>query len=68
VSQSFAARLEKSCRTDRACQVEQAWKLSLARPPRPQETRLAQEFFRSGGTLPDFCLAMFNRNEFLYVP
>jgi hypothetical protein len=68
VSQSFAARLEKSCGADRACQVEQAWKMSLARPPRPQETRLAQEFFRSGGTLPDFCLALFNRNEFLYVP
>jgi hypothetical protein len=68
VSQSFAARLESSCGTDRTCQVEQAWKLSLARPPRSQETRLAQEFFRSGGTLPDFCLALFNRNEVLYVP
>ena len=68
VSQAFAARLEKSCGADRACQIDQAWQLALSRRPRPQETRLAREFFQSGGTLPDFCLALFNRNEFLYVP
>jgi Protein of unknown function (DUF1549)/Protein of unknown function (DUF1553) len=68
VSQAFAARLEKSCGADRACQIDQAWQLALSRRPRPQESRLAREFFQSGGTLPDFCLALFNRNEFLYVP
>ena len=64
----FAARLEKSCAQDRNCQIDTAWQLALARPPRPEETRLAREFFRTGGTLPDFCLALFNRNEFVYVP
>jgi hypothetical protein len=68
VSQAFAARLEGACRKDRACQIDTAWRLALARAPRPAESRLAKEFFQSGGTLPDFCLALFNRNEFLYVP
>jgi hypothetical protein len=68
VSQAFAARLETACRKDRGCQIDTAWRLALSRPPRPAETRLAKEFFQSGGTLPDFCLALFNRNEFLYVP
>jgi hypothetical protein len=68
VSKAFAARLEKTCAQDRTCQIDTAWRLALARPPRPAENRLAREFFKSGGTLPDFCLAIFNRNEFLYVP
>ena len=68
VSDSFAARLEKSCGTKRLCQIDSAWHLALARAPRPAEVKLAREFFRTGGTLHDFCLALFNRNEFLYVP
>jgi hypothetical protein len=68
VSQAFAARLEKTCGADRRCSVETGWRLALSRKPRPNETKLAMEFFRTGGTLPDFCLALFNRNEFLYVP
>jgi hypothetical protein len=67
VSRSFAERLRKSCGENRECQIDSAWRLALSRPPRPQERRLTQEFFRTGGTLADFCLAMFNRNEFLYV-
>jgi hypothetical protein len=68
VSHDFAARLENSCRQDRGCQIDTAWRLALARGPRVDEKKLAAEFFRTGGTLPDFCLALFNRNEFLYVP
>jgi Protein of unknown function (DUF1553)/Protein of unknown function (DUF1549) len=68
VSQAFAERLTRTCGANRGCQIDSAWRLALSRPPRPQETRLAQEFFRSGGALPDFCLALFNRNEFVYVP
>jgi Protein of unknown function (DUF1549)/Protein of unknown function (DUF1553) len=68
VSQAFAARLEKSCGNNRACQINSAWLLALSRKPRPEENQLAVKFFKSGGTLPDFCLALFNRNEFLYVP
>jgi hypothetical protein len=68
VSRDFAARLEKVCGADEKCRVDTAWRLALARPPRPAETKLAREFFRTGGSLTDFCLAMLNRNEFLYVP
>jgi hypothetical protein len=68
VSRAFADRLEASCGKDRGCQIDSAWRLALSRLPRPAETRLARKFLRSGGTLPDFCLALFNRNEFLYVP
>ena len=68
VSQAFAARLEKSCGTDRGCQINTGWQLALSRRPRTEESKLAREFFKSGGGLPDFCLALFNRNEFLYVP
>lgn len=68
VSKAFAARLEKSCGGNRGCQINSAWLLALSRKPRPEENQLAQRFFKSGGTLPDFCLALFNRNEFLYVP
>jgi len=68
VSRAFAARLEKSCPADRGCQIETAWRLALSRRPRIEEMRISREFFKTGGTLPDFCLALFNRNEFLYVP
>ena len=47
--------------------VLSAWHLALSRPPRKAETQLAKKFL-STGTLPDFCLALFNRNEFVYVP
>jgi hypothetical protein len=68
VSQALAARLEKTCGTDRTCTVNTAWRLALARRPRPEESKLAADFLRTGGTLADFSLALFNRNEFLYVP
>jgi hypothetical protein len=68
VSHDFAARLEQACGKNQTCTIDTAWRLALARPPRPAETKLARDFFKTGGSLPDFCLAMFNRNEFLYVP
>jgi hypothetical protein len=67
VSKDFAARLEKSCAKDEGCRVDTAWKLALSRAPRAEEVKLAKEFFRSGGSVADFCLALLNRNEFLYV-
>ena len=32
------------------------------------ELDLARKFLAGGGTLPDMCLALLNRNEFVYVP
>jgi hypothetical protein len=68
VSHSFASRLEEKCGKDRACIVDTAWHLALSRAPRKLEMQLARKFLSGGGTLPDFCLALFNRNEFVYVP
>ncbi len=51
-----------------AAQIDTAWRLALARAPRRRRRGWRSEFLQSGGTLPDFCLALFNRNEFLYVP
>jgi hypothetical protein len=67
-SNRFAARLERECGNDRAFRLRRAYKLALARPPKSVELKMGQEFLAGGGTLADFCLALFNRNEFVYVP
>ena len=66
-SQAFAGRLTKECKNDSACAVKAAWTLTLARVPSPQEQKLAKTFLSSGGSLADMCLALLNRNEFIYV-
>jgi hypothetical protein len=48
--------------------IDRAWRLTLSRAPRPQELALARKFLASGGTLAEMGLALFNRNEFVYVP
>ena len=40
----------------------------LARAPGKKEMELAKQFFRKDALLADFCLAILNRNEFVYVP
>lgn len=67
-SELFASRLEKECGTGRSCQVARAHQLALARPPKPAELAMARAFFSGGGSLQQFCLAMLNRNEFVYLP
>jgi len=68
-SQAFAARLRTECKNEnQACQVKTAWKLALARTPTAAEQKLAKKFFTGGGNLVDMCLALLNRNEFVYVP
>jgi hypothetical protein len=95
-SKAFAARLLRECGADRDRQLLRAYRLALARPPRPREVQLARDFLarqadllrarlrdgRPAGVPPDipagvdraeaaaladFCLALLNRNEFLYV-
>jgi hypothetical protein len=67
-SEAMAARLERECGADRDCQIRRAFKVTLARAPRPAEAKIAQEFLVRKGRLADFSLAMLNRNEFVYVP
>jgi hypothetical protein len=68
VAQDFAQRLETSCGKNKTCQVDTAWRLALSREPWKDEVKLSKKFLASGGTLSDFCLALLNRNEFVYVP
>ena len=67
-SNRFAARLERECGNDPAFRLRRAYKLALARPPKSVEMKMGEQFLAGGGTLADFCLALFNRNEFVYVP
>ncbi|HEX5271921.1 MAG TPA: DUF1553 domain-containing protein, partial [Gemmataceae bacterium] len=95
-SKALAARLLRECGPDAGRQIDRAYRLALARPPRPAEREAARTFLRTqadlirdrlrtrnppappagvadpvdpaAAALADFCLAMFNRNEFLYVP
>ena len=67
-SDAFAQRLESECKTGgRTCQIRTAWKLALSRPPSPKEESLARSFL-NGGSLAEMCLALLNRNEFVYIP
>jgi hypothetical protein len=67
-SNRFATRLERECGHDRGFQLRRAYKLALARAPKQIEMKLSEKFLEDGGTLADFCLALMNRNEFVYVP
>ena len=69
-STAFAKRLERECGTgaDTDCRLRRAYKLTLARMPKPSETAMAKQFLAKGGELKDFCLALLNRNEFVYIP
>jgi hypothetical protein len=67
-SKAFAARLTTECGANQACQVKSAYQLAVARAPRSAESVLAQKFFAEGGKLEEFCLALMNRNEFVYLP
>ncbi len=53
---------------DIADNPKDALRLALARPPKPAEITMARDFFTKGGTLQEFCLALLNRNEFIYIP
>ncbi len=67
-SELFKERLEKECGPARDCQVTRAHQLALARRPKPAEIAMSRTFFAGGGSLQQFCLAMLNRNEFVYLP
>jgi hypothetical protein len=59
-AKAFAARTKGS--------VDLAYQLALGRAPSEKERQLAKDFFSKGGTAEDFALAMFNRNDFIYLP
>lgn len=68
-AQQFAGRLRKDSGEDAGKQVIRAFELALARPPGDAELTRSVAFVRSGEHgLVDFCQAMFNINEFVFVP
>jgi hypothetical protein len=68
-SNAFARRLKSECKSgSSACAVDRAWRLTLSRAPEPRELAMARKFLSGGGSLAEMCLALLNRNEFVYVP
>jgi len=66
---SFAERLESDCGQDRECAVKRGYELTLARAPKDDELESAVSFLGAADSeLADFCLALLNRNEFVYRP
>ncbi len=64
----FAQRLERETGADEAARVDRAFELALGRKPSDTERKTSLEFIRGGPYgLVDFCLAMFNLNEFVYA-
>ncbi len=67
-SAAVARRVEAEAGKSESAKVVRAYELALARKPNKAEFALAHTFFRKGGNFPEFCLALLNRSEFLYVP
>jgi len=64
-AKAFAARVKKAGGDE----VDTAYTLALGRPPTGEERGVAQSFLNGGGEdrPADFCHALLNLNEFLYV-
>ena len=67
LADAFASRLEKEADGDPDRIVERAFRLALGRLPLPDERQKSIDFLREQ-SLPEFALALFNLNGFLYVP
>lgn len=66
----FAQRLQQERPNNPRAQIEWAYQLAFGRAPSAQELSLSLAFLQKRGVsaLPDFCHALFNLNEFVYVP
>jgi hypothetical protein len=71
-ARTWAARLAREAGSDPTAQVDLAYALAFGRSPRPEEQAEARDFLAPAGTdgsggLVDFCHALFNAKEFVYV-
>jgi hypothetical protein len=70
----FAERVAKEAGPDPKRQIERAYRLALGRAPTARETALGLKFLRTRKgsedrtPLADFCHAVINLSEFVYVP
>ncbi len=65
-AKSFAARVEQEAGPDAAQRVRAAWRHAFGRAPDASELNTALELLH-GSTLTEFCRAVFNLNEFVYL-
>jgi hypothetical protein len=79
-ARALAARINREAATD-AERVAHAYRFALGRQPSPRELKLGEEFLQKQSTLlqtsgtaspaatalSDYCLALMNLNEFIYV-
>ena len=63
----FARRLEAEAGADPGRQVERGFRLAFGRGPSPSERNAAVALIASHGSAA-FCRALYNANEFVYVP
>jgi hypothetical protein len=64
----FADRLKKEAGADVEKQVDRAFRLALSRPPDAFERKSSIAFIKGRPTgLVDFCHALMNLNEFVYM-
>jgi hypothetical protein len=66
-SSAFAAWVRKDAGEDVSAQIRHAYELALSRPPTVEELREVQSVVQKHG-LAVLCRALFNSNEFLFVP
>jgi hypothetical protein len=64
---ALADRTWREAGADLERRVNHAYLLALGRLADPTERKLAGDFLASGGSFSDFCLALLNLNEFVYV-
>jgi hypothetical protein len=62
----FASRVRRDAGEDADRQIDRAWRLAVARPPRDRERSVARAFLERHG-LTQLCLVILNTNEFLFV-
>ena len=66
-ARAFADRVKMEAGNDLAAQVTLAWRLAMGRAPNPAEKSAALTTSKEHG-LETVCRALFNSNEFLFIP
>jgi hypothetical protein len=66
-ARAMSLRVRRERPASRDQQIERAHLLALGRRPEPTEVTLARSYLEAGGSLDDYCLALLNLNEFIYI-
>ena len=67
MAEAFATRVQNEHPADSTQAIQTAFRLALCRAPTSSELADARAFLATGCKLTDFCLALLNLNEFIYV-